>query len=70
MTFDFDTLNIFIYAFFALAAVAAVLAATGVRMAMRRPATAAAPSLTLVRGAVREHPALAGRAPLPHERAA
>jgi hypothetical protein len=69
MTYDFETLNIFIYAFFALAAASVIFAATAVPMALRRAGTAR-PALTLVNGAVREHPAMATRAPLPHERAA
>ncbi len=71
MSFDYETLNIFIYAFFAVAAASVLLAATGMRQALRRAAaTVPAPALTMVRGEVREHAALAGQAPLPHERAA
>ena len=51
MTYDLETLNIFIYAFFALAAAAGIFAVATVSMAMRRPTSAA---LTLVSGAA-EH---------------
>jgi hypothetical protein len=70
MTYDLETLNIFIYAFFALAAASSIFAAVSVQMVLRRPAPARRPALGLVGGAVREHPAMASSAPLPHERAA
>ena len=70
MTYDLETLNIFIYAFFALAAASSIFAAVAVPMVLRRPAPAVRPALSVVSGGVREHPALANRAPLAHERAA
>jgi hypothetical protein len=70
MTYDLETLNIFIYAFFALAAASAMFAVVAVPMVLRRPVAARRPALQLVSGAVREHPAMASRGPLPHERAA
>jgi hypothetical protein len=70
MSFEYETLNIFINAFFALAAISAVLAATGMAMVLQRPQATRRPALELVRGSVREHPAMATQAPLPHERAA
>lgn len=80
MIYDLETLNIFIYAFFAVAAIATVLSLSSVAMLLRRPAQgptldpaldlSTRPALGVVRGVVREHPAMASRAPLPHERAA
>ena len=70
MTYDLETLNIFIDAFFALAAASVVFALTALPMVLGRPRTARRPVLTLVSGAVREHPAMATHAPLPHERVA
>ena len=50
MTYDLETLNIFIYAYFALAAASSIFAAVSVSMAIRRPLTTRRHDLTLVSG--------------------